>query len=206
MRHFVFLLTVAIAAAFLLPPPLAWVAAVPALVSILAFRDWRAARSQLGRAVAVLAVAAFVLAPAVAFAADTTVDLSGTANGLVGGLTAIIGIVVTAILGWLAYLLKTKFGLDIQAKHREALAATITNAAHAGLEAAARRVGSVDVKNEALAGGLNYALTFAPGAIKFFGLDARALQQKISVEIAKIVGPSPDIVAAVTPAITTRAA
>lgn len=104
---------------------------------------------------------------------DTTVSLG---SGLVGQIRdvmiAIAGAAITALGGWVAYWIKAKFGIDIEAQHREALQTFLSRQASALLSMGAVKLEGlkVDVKSEALASVARMAFTAIPDAMKYFNL------------------------------------
>lgn len=129
----------------------------------------------------VLPVVAFaVLVPGFALAA--TIDVG---QALTGSLQDIINAVVTgllaALVGWVVVVLKNKFGLDIEAAHRDALTAFLQRQASALVAQGAVKLSGVkiEVQNDALAAAANTALGAIPDALKFFGLTPAKIQGMI---------------------------
>ena len=60
---------------------------------------------------------------------NTTVAIGGLYETLTSIILPILGVIVTGIAGWLANLLRVKFGLEIEQQHRDALQTALTNAA-----------------------------------------------------------------------------
>lgn len=132
------------------------------------------------RGFAVASVVAFVLAPSFAFAASIEIG-----QALNGGLQEIINAAVTALIaglvGWLAIVVKSKFNIDIEARHREALTAFLQRQASGLIADGAVKLSGVrvEVKSDALAAAANAALSAIPGVLKFFGLTPEKLQGMI---------------------------
>lgn len=127
-----------------------------------------------------IAIAFVLLAPSAAFSAEINIG-----QALNGSLQEIINAAVTALIaalvGWVAIVVKNKFNIDIEARHREALTAFLQRQA-SGLVAigAVKLEGvKVEVKNEALAAAANSALAAIPGALAFFGLTPAKIQEMI---------------------------
>ncbi len=134
-----------------------------------------------------LAAAFFVFVSAPAFA-QSEVAVEGLYNALQPYLLAVVSVVATAIVGWLAELLRRKFNLDIDAAHREALQTALVNAAglligKAGSAFSARKL---DVKSAALAEAVNYVITAVPDAIRHFGITPEALAEKIQAKLPQV--------------------
>lgn len=107
-------------------------------------------------------------------------------------LVEVASVFVAAIVGWLATTIKAKLGIDIEARHREALQAALTNAAglvinRAGGAASALKL---PVQSPAIAEGLTYVIKNAPDALAYFGITpdgaAAALAEKLEAKIGVI--------------------
>lgn len=135
-------------------------------------------------------VGALLLALAApAFAQSTIVDGASIFGAWKPYITEIVGIGVAAIIGLLAKLLKDKFGLDIEARHREALQSALTNAAGTVI----MKIGDVagvahfDAKNAAVAEGVSYVLASVPDALRYFGLTEAKLREMIEAKTGTII-------------------
>ncbi|WP_046869346.1 hypothetical protein [Microvirga massiliensis] len=129
--------------------------------------------------------AAILLAPTAAFAQDTTVDVGSIFGALQPLLTEMITVLIAIALTWLWNLLRCKFGLEIEAKHREALQTSLTNAAglivaRAGTAATGLRL---DVRSVLLAEAVEYVLKAAPDALKHFDLTPESIREKLEAKI-----------------------
>jgi hypothetical protein len=129
---------------------------------------------------AALAAALFVVAAPAAFAAS--IDIGQAING---SLQEIINGVVTALIaglvGWVAIVVKNKFNIDIEAKHREAITAFVQRQASSLIAMGAVKLDGVkvEVQNAALADAANKALAAIPDALAFFGITPASIQQRI---------------------------
>lgn len=145
----------------------------------------------------VLAALATLYAP-LAFAAEINIG-----QALNGSLQEIINAAVTAaiaaLVGWVLVIVKSKFNIDIEAKHREALTSFLQRQASGLVAAGAVKLDGVkiEVKNEALAAAANTALAAIPGALAFFGLTP----EKIQKMIIDLIPKEPAIAAAAAVAI-----
>ncbi len=121
-----------------------------------------------------------VLSPGRAFAAEINIG-----QALNGSLQEIINATVTALIaalvGWVAVVVKNKFNIDIEAKHREALTVFLNPHASGLVAAGAVKLEGVkvEVQNEALASAANSALSAIPAALAFFGLTPAKIQSMI---------------------------
>ena len=108
-------------------------------------------------------------------------------------LADLVGLAVLAVIGVATKFIKEKFGIDIEAKHREALhsaAVTGLNTALSKFDIKAAGV-TIEVKNRLIAEAANYAIKAVPDAIKFFKLDERRDDLKAIIE-AKLQVALPD--------------
>lgn len=138
------------------------------------------------RAVGGLLVLGVVVASSAALAQtaapNTTVEIgSGIASQIRDIMVTVVAGVATAFLGWVSYWVKAKFGVDIEAKHREALQAFINRQATALLAMGAVKLEGVkiDVKSEAVAQVARMAFTAIPDAMKFFNLSPQIIGDMI---------------------------
>lgn len=134
-----------------------------------------------------LAAAFFVLASSPVFA-QGEVAVEGLYNVVQPYLLAVVSVFATAIVGWLAELLRRKFNLDIDAAHREALQTALTNGAglligKAGSAIAGKKL---DLKSAALAEAVNYVLQAVPDAIRYFGITPEAVAEKLQAKLPQV--------------------
>ena len=112
-------------------------------------------------------------------------------------LVEIASVFVAAVVGWLATTIKAKLGIDIEARHREALQAALTNAAGLVINRAggAARAFNLPESNPLIVEGVNYVLDAAPDALKHFGITPAAaheiLAQKLEAKIGVMVSSAP---------------
>ena len=129
---------------------------------------------------AVVVLALSLLAPGLAFAASIDVGqaLNGSLQEIING---VVTAAITAVVTWLAYLAKSKFNIDIEARHREALTAFLQRQASGLVAQGAVKLQGirVEVQSQALADAANQALSMIPGALTFFGLTPQRLQGMI---------------------------
>ena len=129
-----------------------------------------------------------------AMAQDTIVPIGGLWSAVRPIIADLIGIGIAALIAYLATLLRTKFGIEIEARHREAL----HSAAVTGVNMALGQLGgkveglTIDVKNKIIADAMTYVIKSVPDAIKFFELDqkADALRDILKAKLASAIGPA----------------
>lgn len=120
------------------------------------------------------------LAPNLAFAA--TIDIGQALNGsLQDIINGAVAALIAALVGWVAIVVKSKFSIDIEARHRDALTAFLQRQASSLIADGAVKLSGVkvEVKSEALAAAANTALAAIPGVLKFFGLTPEKIQGMI---------------------------
>nr|WP_321336603.1 hypothetical protein [Breoghania sp.] len=133
---------------------------------------------------------------------DTMVTFTSLSGSIVEYVGAVLGVAVTALIGWLANLLKNKLGLDIEAKHRDALHSALMTAVNYGLSKAGDKLSSasVDVKSAAIAEMLDYVMGAVPDAIAYFGLTPEwletMLEAKLGLAGSETASASPETTAA----------
>lgn len=126
------------------------------------------------------AFALVLVTPTFAIAAEINIG-----QALNGSLQEIINAAVTgliaALVGWVAIVVKKKFNIDIEARHREALTAFLQRQASGLVAAGAVKLEGVkvEVKSDALAAAANSALSAIPNALAFFGLTPDKIQKMI---------------------------
>ncbi len=134
-----------------------------------------------------LVAAFFVFVSSPAFA-QGEVAIQGLYEVLQPYLLALVSVLATAIVGWLAELLRRKFSLDIDAAHRDALQTALTNAAGLliGKAGSSLRGRTLDLKSVALAEAVNYVLRAVPDAIRYFGITPEAVAEKLQAKLPQV--------------------
>lgn len=130
-------------------------------------------------------VAAAILAPAALAATDTTVGLGGLVEAFRPLLMEMAAVIAAAIVGWLSYQASKMFGVEIEARHRDALQSALTNGVYRGIyavEGAADRV-RIDVRSVVLAEGLRYVKSSVPDTVKYFGLTDERLRDLLEAKL-----------------------
>jgi uncharacterized membrane protein len=133
-----------------------------------------------------LAAAFFLFCVSPAFAQGAVVELHGFYEIVQPYLLALVSVLATAIVGWLAELLRRKFSLDIDAAHRDALQTALANGAGLVLT----RIGGslvgkkVDLKHALIADSVNYVLQAVPDAIRHFRITPESVAEKILAKLS----------------------
>lgn len=130
-----------------------------------------------------VALVAMVVCAMVSVAhADTVVAVPETWVATIrdAAVTMVAG-VTTAAISWFAYWVKQKFGVDIEARHREAIAAFVTRQASGLIAIGAVKLEGVkvDVKSEALASAARLAINAIPDALSYFGISVQDVTKMI---------------------------
>lgn len=131
---------------------------------------------------AAAAVPVLYLAAGVAAARADTINLGQALSGSLADIVSTaISAAIAGLIGWLALVAKSKFNIDIEARHREALTAFLTRQASGLVAAGAVKLEGVkvEVHNTALAAAANAALAAIPQAMNFFGLTPAKIESMI---------------------------
>ena len=143
---------------------------------------WSCSAISLRMLVIVCLVLSLVLGVPFSAAFAATIDIGqaigGSLQEIVNGA---ISAALAALVGWVAWIGKSKFNIDIEARHRDALTAFLQRQASGLVAAGAVKVQGLklEVQNEQLAMAANSALAAIPGALAFFGLTSAKIQSMI---------------------------
>lgn len=116
---------------------------------------------------ALLVLITILIAPA--FSQDSTVEMGGFLGWLRPYVMEVVTIVIGAAITWASKRFHDLSGMEIEARHREALQSALRNGAALVVDRIPVDV-TVDVKSPALARGIRYVLESVPDAVEFFGL------------------------------------
>lgn len=113
-------------------------------------------------------------------AADTTVSFAPIIEWLLPLVRDTLIAGLTALAAWALALFKNKTGLDIEARHREALQSAIQRGVDYALNLKMPEGKlTLDVKNEMIALAADYVIRHTPDAMKYFGITASGLSERI---------------------------
>ncbi len=143
-----------------------------------------------------LALGATAFLPSLALAADGQtyqINLGPLVDLTLPLLEALLMAVVTVVTGWLSRKASQYLGVQIEARHREALNEVIQSRLKQILAyAASGRRQTFYTRNEVLALVSNYVIAKAPDAVKYFGLDDDSIKAmilgRLSDQINKLTG------------------
>jgi hypothetical protein len=138
---------------------------------------------------AALIALVFATAPALA---STVIDGGSIFGAWRPYIVEIVGIAIAAVVGWIVNLVRTRLGLEIEARHREALQTALTNAAGLAINQLGGAAGGlrVDVRSAALAEAVTYVLKGAPDALRYFGLTEDRLRDMIAAKVGVSMQPT----------------
>lgn len=126
-------------------------------------------------------------APAVA----ATVDASPLILWVRPWLDALAASVITAVVSLAGLWARRWFGLEAEARMREALHSALTTGASAAISAlsdlAARRVLRIEIESELVASAVAYVLRATPDAVRFFGLDESRLTEMARAKFVQLL-------------------
>lgn len=113
------------------------------------------------------------------------------------------GTILTALVGWLVWVIKKKTGIQIDAQYRDAFQKALEQAAGGLLNSLGQRVGNttISIGNPGMAAAVNYVLKSAPDAVKKFGLDTKRdeIAEKIAAKIGVLTAGPPTVTVAAPP-------
>lgn len=134
-----------------------------------------------------LFLVAVLLSPVVALAQEANTSVNG------GSLFAIVqpyvvelaSVIVAFIVAWVSAKVTKLTGIQIEAKHREALQSALQNGVNYGINKAGGWAATkdFDLKNQALAAAVKYVLDSVPDAIAHFGLTPEKLAQLLEAKL-----------------------
>lgn len=140
---------------------------------------------------AVFALLATIIlaAPIAALAqeANSTVNLDPFLAEVVPYLMTLLAAIVTAAIAWASKKLNDWTGIQIEAKHREALQSALLNGARAAIARNLPQGVNIDVKSVALKEGIDFVLKSVPDAVAYFGLTPADIEKHLIPKLTAIV-------------------
>lgn len=124
-------------------------------------------------------------------APPTTINVGDLLAPWMQMLVGAVAVVITAILGWIAAQIKAKTGIDIEARHREALQTALTNAAGLVLNKLGSKISDMtfDVRHQAIREAVMYVSEAVPDAVKNFDLSPEQLAEKLVAKLGLATAP-----------------
>lgn len=141
---------------------------------------------------AILFAVGIMFAPLVfAQAPDTRIDLDPFITSVMPYLLALFGTIISAAIGFATLKLQQWTGINVEAKHREALQSALTNGALNMVAKVTPKGVTIDVGNAAIADGVEYVLKSVPDAVQYFGLTPARVQEMLAPKIAAVAVAAP---------------
>ena len=136
-------------------------------------------------------VVSLALLLAVTPAAAATVDASPLIEWVRPWLDALAASVITAVVSLAGVWARRWFGLEAEARMREALHSGLTTGAAAAIgnltDFASRRLSRIEIENELIALAVSYVLRSVPDAVKFFGLTEPRLAEMARAKLIQLL-------------------
>lgn len=140
-----------------------------------------------------LAVAAAILMPLLALgayaqeaAAGTVVNFDPFIAEVVPYVVALVGAVVAAGVAWITRLLHSWTGIQIEARHRDALQSALMNGARSAIAGYTPNGVRIDLKHPVVSEGVRFVLSSVPDAVKYFGLSPADIERHLLPKIAVV--------------------
>lgn len=125
--------------------------------------------------------------------ASTAVEVLPIYKILEPYLLTLFSVAVSALIGWVAIVIKSKFGLDIDANMRNAVQTAATNAAGALVAKMEGPIGnvSIDVKSQLVKDGADMVIAKVPDAINHFKLSPDDLAALVQAKLGILQSAAP---------------
>ena len=152
---------------------------------------------------ALIALVVIVFGGDAALAGDgASVSMAGFVDLLAPYAEAIASGAILAFLTWLTAALRTYLGLNMDARHREALHSAALTGVRQAISSLHVRAGAkpVEVRSALVAKAVEWMETSVPGAIGHFGLTPSRLQILAESKLAELLMPTTAAAATATPA------
>lgn len=123
----------------------------------------------------------------------TAVELLPVYKLLEPYLLMLFSVLVSALLGWVAIVIKNKFGLDIDAHMRDTIQTAATNAAGSLVAKLEGPIGnaSIDVRSQLVKDGVDMVIAKVPDAINHFKLSPEDLAAIIQAKLGIMQSTAP---------------
>lgn len=124
-----------------------------------------------------------------AFAADGSVPVSFFIDPIRPYVMEVTSVAIAGLVGWAARRVHQLTGLNIEARHREALQSALENGARLVLDRLTRSASgrTVPVGNAILEDGVEYVLRSVPDAVRFFGLTPQRLGELLRPKLVPLL-------------------
>jgi hypothetical protein len=125
----------------------------------------------------------FALLTLPAIAQDTTVELEGFLGWLRPYAVELLGLVIAAAVTWATKKFHDLTGIQIEAKHREALQSALRNGANLVIDRIPN-TGKIDVKSAPVSAAIRYVLESVPDAVAYFELSPDRIADLLKPKLA----------------------
>lgn len=147
-------------------------------------------------AYALIALPVVAMAQEIAAKAPASINVGDLIAPWLQTVLAIIGALLTMLIAWIAALIKTRTGFEIESRHRDALQMALSNAAGLILAKFKEQLDSkdIEVRSAAIRDGIVYVNSSAAEAVRYFALDNNDLAEKVTAKIGLVTAGEPLIV------------
>lgn len=135
-----------------------------------------------------VAVLAYPYAAQAQVTPNTSIDLDPFIAEVMPYLLALFGAVITAAVAWTTKKLNDWTGINIEAKHREALQSALLNGARAIMVKYTPQGMKIDIANAPIREGVEFVLSSVPDAVKYFGLTPDEIEKHLMPKLGSLVG------------------
>lgn len=106
-------------------------------------------------------------------------------------LVDILAVIVTACVAWAAITFQRLTGIEVEAKHREALQTSLKNAAALLVDSVDKKVDDINFRTSdpKVAEAIRYVTNGAPDALKYFGLSSAEVAEKLKAWVPQVDSP-----------------
>lgn len=113
------------------------------------------------------------------------IDLNPLFSTMIEGIVVVLSALVTVLTAWLGVKLKGKWGLEIEARHRDALHDAINIAIAFGFNKVKESIGgqrlTVELKNPVISMAATYLIASVPDALNSFGINPSTPEGKARI-------------------------
>lgn len=134
--------------------------------------------------------AALIAYPALAQAVvtDSRVSFDPFIAEVLPYLLALFSAIITAAIAWATKKLTDWTGINIEAKHREALQSALLNGARATLARHTPHNVVLDMKSVPIKEGVEFVLNSVPDAVRYFGLSPDDIEKHLTPKLVALTG------------------
>lgn len=123
------------------------------------------------------------------FAQETTIDLDPFISEVASYVLVLVSAVIGLAVSYAVALLRRWTGINIEAKHRDALQSALLNGARKAITKITPSGVKIDVKNAVIADGVDYVLKSVPDALEYFDLTPERVREMIEAKLPAVDTP-----------------